>query len=160
MKFKRWSGDRFARLGDAIGDRWAGWILLFGGRAERHLCEEVAHRMQGRCINLAGELSLSQTAAFIEKCEVFISNDSGLMHIAAALSVPVVAIFGPTDHRRTAPYGERNTVVRLDLPCSPCYVFETRWFQCRNPYALECLRELSVDRVFGAIEKCMDSFPP
>ena len=89
--------------------------MVAGAPAERDLAERVGG------INLAGRTTLRQLAALIEGAELVIANDSGPMHIAAALNRPLVALFGPTNPVRTGPYGRQDAVLRLNLPCSPCY---------------------------------------
>ena len=94
-------------------------------------------------------ISFMRTAALIGKCDVFISNDSSLMHIAAALKVPTVGIFGPTDPKRTAPYGRMHKTVSLNLQCSPCSRFEEKHVKCTT---FACLHDLHIDYVLSAMK--------
>ena len=156
--YKRWGQDNFADLGDLIAEKSGARIVLFGGPDEFELCQRIAKGMKNTPIISAGRTSLRQTAALIGRCKVFVTNDSGLMHVAAALSVPTIGVFGPTNFWRTAPYGNKHTVVRLDLKCSPCCNTQRgKAFKCKNSNEpFKCLTNLSVDLVFDAVEKAME----
>ena len=145
---KRWSKSGFAQVGDILTQRYGAKILIVGGPDELNLCKEVAAQMKLKPVIAAGNGRLGQTASLIERCDLFISNDSGPMHIAAAMDTAVVAIFGPTDPRKTAPYGFEHIFVRKDLRCSPCYKY--RKIKCEK---LDCLRLITVEDVVEAAEK-------
>jgi heptosyltransferase-2 len=98
----------------------------------------------------AGQTSVKEVAALIERCCSLICNDSGLMHIAVAVGTPVVAIYGPTDIRRTRPWGEANTIIRHDMPCSPCFKLEGE-AQLRSCPHHDCLMTITPDEVFNKI---------
>jgi ADP-heptose:LPS heptosyltransferase len=104
--------------------------VLAGSPGEVELCERVyKEAVQGNrdpralpgVVNMAGKTTLRQLVALLRGAELVVANDSGPMHIAAALGRPLVTMFGPTNPVRTGPYGREETVVRLDVPCSPCY---------------------------------------
>ena len=105
--------------------------------------------MHQKFISVIGQLSLDETASLIKRCKLFISNDTGLMHIATTVETPVIAIFGPTDQKRTAPYGKGNLVIRKNLECSPCYKFHIRKFKCKFN-SVKCLNNISVEEVISA----------
>ena len=122
-------------------------IIIFGGKDEIELVDVILENMKESPINVVGKTSLRQTAALIEKCKIFISNDTGPMHIAAAMGVPVVAIFGPTNFYRTSPFGKQHIIVKSDLPCVPCYRGGNA--KCDE---IRCLKLISVDDVLNAVE--------
>ena len=117
---KRWLPERFAEAAERLAGELNASVALFGSRDERDLCASVQRLMTAPSHNLAGETTL---AAFIEMaaaCRVYLTNDSGAMHIASALGVPTVAVFGATDDIATGPTGRLARVVREPVECSPC----------------------------------------
>jgi heptosyltransferase-2 len=127
---KRWLPERFAEAASLVSAQ-TGWsIALFGSAGERALCEQVREelaRLGREAHNHAGETTLEE---FIEKtasCRVFLTNDSGSMHIASALGVPTVAVFGATNHVTTGPTGPLARIIRHDVHCSPCQLRECRY---------------------------------
>lgn len=146
LTFKRWDPARFAGLADRLAEKCGAKVIIFGGPEETDLARSIASRMTSSPVNAVGKTSLRQAAALIARCKVFVSNDTGLMHLAAAVGVSVVAIFGPTDYRRTAPYGSGHTVLRADLGCVPCY--RGRGVACDE---VRCLGQISVDRILEAV---------
>ena len=117
---KRWPAERFAVIGDWASKRWNAKVVLFGSSSEAAIAKEVATLMKAEPLNVCGKTTLGQAMALIKRCDFFLTNDSGLMHIAAALNRPLVAVFGPTDHVQTRPVSRNARMVRHDLECSPC----------------------------------------
>jgi len=117
---KRWLPERFAEVADRISNEVKGQVFLLGTAGEKDVIDKVASLCKTPVINLAGELNLGQLIAFTEKLHAFIGNDSGAMHVAAALDVPTIAIFGPTDWKTTAPFSTKARLVRHPVDCSPC----------------------------------------
>jgi heptosyltransferase-2 len=117
---KRWPEDKFALIGDWAVKRWDAKVLLFGSLSEREIAAKVSNLMDTNPINLCGQTTLGQAMALIKRCNLFVTNDSGLMHIAAAFNIPIVAIFGPTDHAVTSPISKNARIVRHSMDCSPC----------------------------------------
>jgi lipopolysaccharide heptosyltransferase II len=144
---KRWMPERFAEVADKLSRNYDAKIFIFGGADEVQLAEKISGLMQSKAVIMAGKTTLGQAAALIEKCTLFVSNDSGLMHIAAAVGTPTIAVFGPTDSVKNPPFGEGHTVVRKDLPCSPCLYFGKDG--CKSP---ECLDAITVEDVVDAVE--------
>ena len=103
-----------------------------------------------RCLNLCGATSLPELIEWIRLADLMITNDTGPMHAAAALGRPLVALFGPTEPRRTGPYGRLENVLRLDLPCSPCLKST-----CHFEKPEECLGALSPELVFERVQKLL-----
>src|SRR5688572_10102046 len=95
-------------------------FAIIGGESDRNLGRAIAEAVPDRCVDLTGRTSLSEMVEWLRRCELIVTNDTGPMHVAAALGKPVVAIFGPTESRRTGPYGQVNGVLRFALPCAPC----------------------------------------
>jgi heptosyltransferase-1 len=134
---KLWGNDKFAELVRRLPRER---VVLTGSTGER---EEVGKIAQG-CRNLAGETDLFQLAELYRRCAVVITNDSGPMHVAAAVGTPVVGIFGPTDPLLTGPYGKEHVVLRADIPCSPCLKDH-----CTNKIHMECMKLITVDQVLA-----------
>jgi heptosyltransferase-2 len=94
--------------------------VVVGSRGEGELCKTLAGTMKQPALNLCGTTTLGEVMALIEQCRFFVCNDSGLMHVAAALNVPTVAVFGSTDPVATGPRGKHARIVRHPMDCSPC----------------------------------------
>ena len=138
---KRWLPERFAEAAAKLAARRGASIALFGSAAERSICEQIAQLLNGHnVVNHAGQTTLAQFIDLAAECELFLTNDSGAMHIASALGVPTVAIFGATDDLATGPTGPKARVVREVVECSPCLLREC-------PIDHRCMRRVSADRV-------------
>ncbi len=146
--FKRWPKERFSQLADQLISDLEAAVILFGGADEVELAEEITKMMKSQPIVMSGKTSLAQTAALIENCRLFISNDSGLLHVAGAVNTPAIGIFGPTDPKRTGPYSDSFAVIRKELDCSPCY--QGKPVRCSH---LECLNLITVAEVFEEARK-------
>jgi len=143
---KRWPTQYYARLIKAMRDRYEVDLILIGSREDLSLAEEICHYAQIKLPILAGETSLLELIALMRRSSLLITNDSGPMHLANALGLPVVAIFGPTNPRRTGPYWGEYLVVRRQLPCMPCYLK-------RCPDRHQCLLELEETEVLSAVNQ-------
>ncbi|MDK9718421.1 MAG: lipopolysaccharide heptosyltransferase II [Trichlorobacter sp.] len=117
---KRWYPERFGEVARRLADKWNARIILFGGPDEVGIVNEIEQTLQAQCLNTAGKTSVRQLMALIKRCNFFVTNDSGPMHIAAAFGVPLVAVFGPTDHVGTAPCSDKAAIVRQSVDCAPC----------------------------------------
>jgi heptosyltransferase II len=140
---KRWIPERFAESAVRLARESGGGVAVFGSRDERPLCEQVADVVRAAgttALNFAGETTLKQFIEMAAACRVFLTNDSGAMHIASAVGVPTVTIFGATDHIATGPTGERARIVREPVECSPCLLREC-------PIDHRCMTAVSADRV-------------
>jgi heptosyltransferase-2 len=138
---KRWLPERFADLADRLIGALHADVLVFGSREERPLAETIASEMEHTPIILSGETTLRQLMALLARCSLIVTNDSGPMHLAAALGVPLVAIFGSTLERTTGPVSPRARVVSQHVPCSPCGLREC-------PIDFRCMTGISVDEVY------------
>ena len=117
---KRWPPDRFAAIGDRAAERWGAKVIVLGSEGEKDICETLCRSMKHDPLNLCGMTTLGEAMALIKRCHFFVTNDSGLMHVAAALNVPMVAIFGSTDPVATGPRSRRARIVRHPADCAPC----------------------------------------
>lgn len=139
---KRWFPARFARLCRKLSIKYDTKVLIFGESSDRSLGQYISNESGHVCVNIAGETSLGQAFALINACSLFITNDSGLMHAAAALGVNQVAVIGPTDYLATSPANKNSLIVREPVHCSPCLKDV-----CPTDHA--CMEKISVDRVFN-----------
>jgi heptosyltransferase II len=117
---KRWPPERFAEVADRLQEELGLPILIFGGSGDRGRATEIAERMSRPALVAAGRATLGDTAALIERCELFVTGDTGPMHMAVALAVPVVALFGPTNPAKFRPFTGLRTVLRHEKPCPSC----------------------------------------
>jgi heptosyltransferase-2 len=117
---KRWYPDRFAAVADALSAEWSARVVVVGSAAESPLAGEIEAATRNPPVNLAGKTTVRELMAILSLSSFLVTNDSGPMHIGAALGVPLVAIFGPTDWRRTSPWSSLAKVVRVEIDCSPC----------------------------------------
>jgi len=143
---KRWIAERFAESAARLAEQMLASVAVFGSQSERGLCEDVAAAVDSRGIpvhNFAGETMLREFIEMAAACSLYLTNDSGAMHIAGALNVPTVAVFGPTDEAATGPSGPRAVVVRERVECSPCLLREC-------PIDHRCMTRVSADRVVEA----------
>ena len=140
---KQWLPERFAEAALEVARAQGGSVVLFGSEGERGLCETVAQSIRQAGVsarNLAGETSLGEFVDLAAACSVFLTNDSGAMHIASALGVPTVAVFGATDDSTTGPAGPLARVVREPVECSPCLLREC-------PIDHRCMTRIPASRV-------------
>lgn len=138
----RWAADRFGRLASKLDLP----TVVIASRAEADIAQEVVENSQGKAVSVAGKTGLKDLIALISKASFFVCNDTGPMHIAAALQIPVFAIFGPANPIRTGPYGDIHTVIQNKVECSPCYAKQP----C-SKFNFRCMNDLSVDTVFQTI---------
>jgi heptosyltransferase-2 len=150
---KRWPAERFVAaariLREKIQCRW----VVFGGAGDRALAEtmasDIAHATGEPTLNLAGQTSLRELAAALKVCDLVVTNDTGPMHLAAAVGAPVTAIFGSTSPELTGPiFSSRAQVVRGHAPCAPC-------FRRECPIDLRCLRGIETEQVVAAALQCV-----
>jgi heptosyltransferase-1 len=148
---KRWPASHFAETVRRLAARHPDLrFAVLGGTDDQALGATIAPAAPARCLDLTGKTSLPQTIEWLRRCELMITNDTGPMHIAAALGKPIIALFGPTDPRRTGPYGQQAGVLQLPLPCVPCLKDSCRWIR---PH--ECLQTLTATQVVDRVEQCL-----
>ena len=154
MAWKRWSPERFAAVADALIARGGKKVLLLGSAQDRSICNFVQEQMEHEAINLAGRTTIFEAAAVIRRCELFVGNDSGLMHLAAAQQVPVVVVVGPTDFLRSGPVSEIHRVVDSGGRCQRCYALHPR-MPTLCPFGRACLMDITVAQVRQAAESLL-----
>ena len=145
---KRWYPERFAETAARLAGSESMDVALFGSAAKQNLCESVAGQIReaGAGVhNFAGRTALGEFIEMAAACRIFLTNDSGAMHIASALGVPTVAVFGATDHAATGPTGPLSRVVLEPVDCAPCKLREC-------PIDHRCMTRVSVDRVLDEVQ--------
>lgn len=145
---KKWPAEKFGELAARLPVQ----SVVAGGLADSSLAETIVSLSGGRAVSLAGKTTLRELAGVIKGARFMVSNDTGPMHIAAALGVPVFALFGPTSPARTGPYGHMHRIIGTDLPCAPCY---KRY--CKEP---KCMEGITVEKVLSAINEWRPSGKP
>ncbi|HZT23600.1 MAG TPA: lipopolysaccharide heptosyltransferase II [Verrucomicrobiae bacterium] len=145
---KRWPVEKFIATAQEIRRRTGGVWILFGGKSDEPIAGRIESALASRSLalfNLAGRTSLRELMALLKSCRVLLTNDTGPMHLAAALEVPVVAVFGSTAPELTGPVSSApGTIVKSDAPCSPCFLREC-------PIDFRCMNGISVERVVEAV---------
>jgi heptosyltransferase I len=146
---KRWPGNYFAELVRLLAEKFpAARFAILGSNDDKPLGETISQAAPEKVLNLCGATSLPEMIEWIRLGDLLVTNDTGPMHAAAALGKPIVALFGPTEPRRTGPYGQLENVLRIELPCSPCLKSFCAW---KNPN--ECLTAISPQTVFERVQK-------
>lgn len=152
---RRWPQDRFAQLADRIVDSSPVKILLLGSPAEQEYVEDVAAQMTSSPIIAAGKTTLRQMIALLGRCNLFISNDSGPVHMAGAQGTPTIAIFGPESPERYGPRSKHQQVIYKGLPCSPCISFHNaKKVHCDHPTP-PCIYDITVDDLWKKVESLL-----
>jgi lipopolysaccharide heptosyltransferase I len=141
---KRWSPERYGKLAAEIRQEWRLPSLVLWGPGEKELAEEVVASSNGTA-QLAPPTELREMIPYLERARLFVGGDTGPLHIASALGVPVAGLFGPTDPARNGPFGEGDRVVWKSVPCSPCYKRRCPGFDT------VCLRAMSIPEVLEAV---------
>lgn len=145
---KRWIPERFAEVGDRLVERltkeWPGTpivrCVLIGGKGEEALAQDIAGRMRYEPIVLSGRTTIQELMGVLTRCSVLVTNDTGPMHVAQALGIPVAAIFGSTDPSTTSPHGQSSGVVTASVRCAPCLLRAC-------PIDHRCMTQVSVEQV-------------
>ena len=145
---KRWQPERFAQTANAVSaQRDVEWVL-FGVEGDAAIGEEISRQITGKQTNLIGKTTLAELMDRLSECTLLLTNDTGTMHLAAALGVPTVAIFGSTEPRLTIPLGPGHRVLRHQVACSPCFLREC-------PLDFRCMNAVTVEEAAKAILKMM-----
>ncbi len=147
---KQWDPARFAEVARRLSDRCGATIVLTGAPEDRPLVRTMAATLGERAVvDVSGEIGLPELAALLERLDLFVTGDTGPMHLASAVGTPVVAVFGPSDPARYAPRGPRDHVVRVDLPCAPCNRIRHPPARCTG-HTPDCLALVTVEQVLDA----------
>ena len=143
-EFKQWPPQRFVEIGRRYIQDYQGRVLVFGSSAERALSEHIAEQIGASAKSLAGEFRLGQLAGFIEHCDLFIANDTGPMHMATALGIPTICLFGPGNYHKFRPLSSKHISLRYEVACSPCKPFN------KHCQINKCMQGISVNLVWEA----------
>jgi heptosyltransferase II len=146
---KRWHQERFAKVADSLAHEMGVHVSIIGSETEHPIAEQVSKMMATRTAILNGKTSLETLIGVLAESKLMITNDSGPMHIAAALGTPTVAIFGPTDETTTGPYGPHARIVKHAVECSPCLLREC-------PIDHRCMNAVTVDEVCRAAKELVN----
>lgn len=141
---KRWLPERFAEVALAVAAQKPVQWHLFGTAADTEIGKQIAEPLGDRCVNRIGQTTLDELIAELRECRLLLTNDTGTMHLATLLGVPVVAIFGSTEDRLTGPLGPGNVVIRHHVECSPCFLREC-------PIDFRCMKAVTVEEVTAAV---------
>ena len=148
---RRWNPENYAALSKRLVQIFDARVLVMGSKSEKELVETISMTAGPGAIPLY-DLNIGRVSAILQRSQLFIGNDSAPMHIAAALDVPVIAVWGYTDFERTAPFGKKALLIRLNYPCNPCYLFAKGYIDdCQHH--LKCIRDISVEQVYRTVEK-------
>jgi len=151
---RRWEPEKFAELGAKLIKEKNAKVLIFGGPEEDELKKEIHKKINSENAIIVKTNSLAETAAVMKRCNVFVTNDSSLMHVASALKLNVVAIIGPTNTNYIRPWKTNHKIVSLNLDCAPCFVYSPKHLICsRKDVQFKCIKELSTDMVYEAVVK-------
>jgi heptosyltransferase-2 len=146
---KRWLPSRYGDLAKMLRDEWDADVILVGAASDREDADAIAARAGGNVINIAGKTSAAELPATLAACDVFIGNDSGASYVAAAVGLPVVAIYGPMPPEIAYPITPTLEIVRHAVSCSPCLLRDC-------PVDHRCMTRIEVDDVLGAARKWLD----
>ena len=141
---KRWLPERFAEVAESISNGSDRKWILFGTKNDVAIGETIVAKLGEKCVNRIGQTTLNELIAELRSCRALLTNDTGTMHLAALLGVPVVAVFGSTEPQLTGPIGENHVVVRQHVECSPCFLREC-------PIDFRCMKEVTTDEVTRAM---------
>jgi len=147
---KCWHPEKFAKVADRLAAHFDADIILFGTAGEAAISSAIAAAMRRSPIDLTGKTTVAELPGLLSQCHLFIGNDSGAMHVAAGVSVPVVAIFGPTDPNGTAPVTPTCTIIQEKPYCSPCFLRKC-------PTDHRCMSRVSVEAVESAARSWLAS---
>jgi lipopolysaccharide heptosyltransferase II len=141
---KRWLPERFAEVAESVSNGSNTKWVLFGTKNDASVGETIASKLGDKCVNRIGQTTLDELISELRGCRALLTNDTGTMHLAALLGVPVVAIFGSTEPQLTGPIGDNHIVIRHHVECSPCFLREC-------PIDFRCMKEVTTEEVARAM---------
>jgi len=151
---RRWEPEKFTALGKKLIAELNCKVILFGGPDERQLKENIKADINSDKVFTTIGLNLGQSAGVMKRCNVFVSNDSSLLHVASALKLKVVGIIGPTNTNYIHPWNTEYKIASLNLECSPCFIYSPKPLTCkREDLKFKCIKELNVDLVFNSVKE-------
>ncbi len=144
---KRWRSEKFVKLVDRLVNLSGCRIYVLGGKEESPMKSKLSNPVRSKVEDYTGKTDILTAASLIAQCKVMVSNDTGILHLAAAVGTPVIALFGSTNPSWTGPLGQNHSIIRKNLPCSPCY-------HRRCPYGTyDCLNKITVEEVLDCVKK-------
>ncbi len=149
---RRWPGDKFVELINQLPEFN---FFIFAGNEDRDVCDYIYRQCNSKNVKKISNKSIREIASLIKCMNLFVSNDSGLMHLAAAVGTPVVAIFGPTNPLWVKPWRVKHKIVKMNLKCSPCFVYSPAPLTCKIKKKYSCLNELMAEDVVNAIKELL-----
>ena len=150
---RRWEPEKFAELGKQLISEYNCKIIIFGGPDELELKEKIRSEINSPNVYTTHGLNLAESAAVMKRCNVFVSNDSSLMHVASALKLNLVCIIGPTSTNYIHPWNTKYKIASLQLDCSPCFIYSPKPLTCkRDDVKFKCIKELEVNLVFNFVK--------
>lgn len=154
---RRWEPEKFAALALRLIEQDNAKVLLFGGPDEYELVQEIHTTVNNNKCLFVRTSNLAQTAALMKRCNVFVSNDSSLMHISAAMQLNVVGIIGPTNTNYIHPWKTNYRIASLNLECAPCFFYSPTPLLCsRKDTQFKCIKELDVDLVYSKVKSLIN----
>ncbi len=150
---RRWEPEKFIELGKRLIQQNKAKLLIFGGPEEDELKQSIRSGINSPDVFSVKTNNLPESVAVLKRCNLFVSNDSSMMHIASAVNKKVVAIIGPTNPNYIHPWKTEHKIVTLNLDCAPCFIYSPRPLICfRDDVKFKCIKELNVDMVYDAIK--------
>ena len=147
---KRWLPERFAEVARVVAGQVDCEWVLFGVAGDAAIGEKIAMELDGRCVNLIGKTTLGELIDRLGECRALLTNDTGTMHLAAYLGVPVAAVFGSTEPLLTAPLGQGHQILRHQVECSPCFLRDC-------PLDFRCMKAVNVEETVAAVLRAIHS---
>ena len=154
---KKWPADYFAELADLLIEKEKAHIAILGAEGDKETSDEILKQMRNKdkAISICGKTTILQLAAFIKRCNLIITNDSGPMHLAVSQEIPIVALFGPTSKEfGFYPLGKKDCVIEVDLPCRPCSIHGSLTCPKRH---FRCMRDITPQMVLEAVRSILTS---
>ena len=155
---KRWAAEKYISLAEKLNEQYGAHILLFGTEKD---VNNYIHERTENFTSIPNEKNIMQSIALMEKCKLFVTNDTALMHISAGLKIPTVAIFGYTNYKELYPWHNKHIIVRKELDCSPCFFNSPRPVQCvfTGEDEFKCIKTIGLEEVMDAAEKLIKEIP-
>lgn len=154
---RAWHHENFVELANRLQKLYDARILIFGGKRDKENADRIRSGLVQEPVMAVGTTTLRQSMALLARCRLLVCNDSGIMHLAAAMNVPLVALFGPQSPVKFGPWGEKCRVIYRAFPCSPC---QQRFFQECKPsrrMSPQCVESITVDEVIGEVKSFLAS---
>lgn len=153
---RRWEPEKFAQLGKLLIENYKAKIFIFGGPEESELKKNIFNQINSSDAISIETNNIAESAAIMKRCNVFVTNDSSLLHVASAMQLEVVAIIGPTNLNYIHPWKTEHRIVSLNLECSPCFYYSPKPLTCyRKDVLYKCIKELDVDMVYKAVSELL-----